>query len=328
MSFFPIFCIIKAMNRRVKKVPRPRASSRSLEKPLLAIMKHISLLLKGEAGDVSIRQSDYLLTIRKQSEFLRSMIQTQLNLLDRELATEAKQRRLAEEQAQAFKQEYQELLSLVTHDLRTPLTVIIGYTRMMLGGMSGKLNRKQIELLSTINREADAEYKLVNRVIEHASAQLERKILQPVSFNLRQAMGPLLAANPDKIFLTSEHPDIKVHADKHIIIRILKDILEVAGSDIAGSGNYVRISLREEGSGVRIIIESPGLFKAIGDISEVFDKYFQVNKDTVGRWKLRLKLYVAKHFIEAHKGKFFAEGDKLIIILPKFECIKKEVRKK
>lgn len=64
---------------------------------------------------------------------------------------------------------HQRLLSGFSHDLRGPLTVIVGFVEVLNWGVAGKLNEKQREMIDYIRREALSLHAVADRIQHHAS---------------------------------------------------------------------------------------------------------------------------------------------------------------
>jgi signal transduction histidine kinase len=64
---------------------------------------------------------------------------------------------------------HQRLLRTFSHDLRGPLTVIVGFVEVLNWGVAGELNEKQRELIDFIKREALSLHAVADRIQHHAS---------------------------------------------------------------------------------------------------------------------------------------------------------------
>jgi K+-sensing histidine kinase KdpD len=64
---------------------------------------------------------------------------------------------------------HKSLLSSFSHDLRGPLTVIVGFVEVLNWGVAGELNEKQKELIDYIKREALSLHAVADRIQHHAS---------------------------------------------------------------------------------------------------------------------------------------------------------------
>jgi signal transduction histidine kinase len=304
--------MIKANKK--KKAPHHSSSASQIEKPIFSIINNLNQLLSGSAGQISDKQSNYLRTVIQQSKFLQEIINTNLKLMNHSLEKEIDLRRQAEQKLKTINQEYQNLLTLVTHDLRTPLTVIIGYTDMLLYGMGGNINLQQREMLEKIKAKAGEEFGLLNHMIEATRRELGKTILKKEKVKLAEFMKKIIAQSRGRATLVCTEPNILVQADKSILTRMVKILISLASeNERAGK---IEVCLTSSDQQARIAFTSPGLLKILGDVSDIFEKYYQINKNTISHWGLGLKLYVVKHFVEAHRGQFLTEADKIIILLP------------
>jgi len=118
--------------------------------------------------------------IAKQND---SLIQTNQELI---LA-----RRQAEE-ANVLKSQF---LANMSHELRTPLNAIMGYSQVMLAGMTGELTKTQIDYQERILVNGRHLLKLINEVLDLSKIEAGRMELISKPFNIRECLNDILAQN-------------------------------------------------------------------------------------------------------------------------------------
>ena len=110
----------------------------------------------------------------------RSLRQTNIEL--------AEARRVAEENARLKSQ----FLSTMSHELRTPLNAVIGYSEIMLEGMSGELNDEQTDNLKRIHINALHLLTLINDVLDLSKIEAGRLVVVPTPFLINDLMDEIM----------------------------------------------------------------------------------------------------------------------------------------
>lgn len=75
-------------------------------------------------------------------------------------------------------------LSCMSHEMRTPLNAVVGYTSMLLQGMAGPLSGDQTRMLARVDENGRRLLSLVNDVLDIARIEADRMPLTPTSFHL------------------------------------------------------------------------------------------------------------------------------------------------
>jgi PAS domain S-box-containing protein len=149
-------------------------------------------------------------------------------------------------------------LSSMSHELRTPLNAIIGFTSLILDGMTGDINEEQREQLTLVKSSSNHLLSLINDVLDISKIEAGKIELSIEEFALNEVVSEVIdlmtpATQKKGIELISETDgDIQVHTDR----RRLKQVL------INLAGNAVKFT--EQGS-VRI---TAGLYKEKGHIHD------------------------------------------------------------
>ncbi|MDP3043569.1 MAG: ATP-binding protein [bacterium] len=209
-----------------------------------------------------------------------------------------------------------EFISIASHQLRTPLTIIKGYISMLIEGSFGRLTDKETGALKKVFESNERLIQLVEDLLDISriesgslrlnfkKARLERIVdsvvneLSPIA----QKRGLELKYKIAKKLL----PKIKIDEEKirQVIINLLDNAIKYTekGSiviDLSRAGNKIHFCVTDTGMGIGRN-EFPSLFKKFSRGKGTF------LIDTAGNG---LGLYVGKMMIEAHHGKIWAESE-------------------
>jgi len=199
-----------------------------------------------------------------------------------------------------------DLISTVSHELKTPLTSIRLAIHILLNEKLGPLSPQQMELLVTAREDSDRLYRVIEDLLDISrieSGQAEIK-LQPVNVEelVLQATDKMRAAFLDrKITLNIElAPDVpRVLADP-IRLQLVFDNLLSNALKYTGMGGKVTIAAQPEDSMVRFAVEDTGIGIAPEYLPRIFEKFFRVpGQDQISSG---LGLTIAKETVEAHGG--------------------------
>ena len=185
----------------------------------------------------------------------------------------------AAEQASASKAKF---LSMMSHDLRTPLMAITGYADVLLQGMHGELNNDQREDLEAIKNAGREVIRLMNDILGFAQLESGRVevVLRPVVVDEAVSRADaLLRARFNERALTFERDesgDLAISADPDRLQQILLNILTNA-IKFTPPGGRISIRCERRQSDVLIHISDTGVGIPADRLADVFEPFVQVS---------------------------------------------------
>jgi signal transduction histidine kinase len=199
-----------------------------------------------------------------------------------------------------------ELLANVSHDLRTPLTLIYGYAEMMYD-FPNEMTKDQAH---TIKDEAKRLTSLINDVLDLSKTEAEMDTLNISEFNLTESiretterLGVLLKKEGFRIDFKYNN-DVFVDADKTKIDRALYNIL-INAVNYSGENKDITIEQSIDDGYVKISIIDNGDGISEKDLPYVWDRYYKSGKPhqraVTGTG---LGLSIVKKIIELHGGRY------------------------
>jgi PAS domain S-box-containing protein len=213
----------------------------------------------------------------------------------------------ARREAEAANRSKDEFLTTVSHELRTPLTAILGWARMLNGGvLSESQGRHAVEV---IQRSAELQTHLVDDILDTSRLITGR-------FNLETSpieVGPILQAAVDVIRPSAEAKSITLQVisdeqtgaimgDANRVQQIFWNLLSNAVK-FTNEGGRVETRLTRVADRIEISISDTGVGIAPQFLSNVFDRFRQADSTSTRRYGgLGLGLAIARHLSEAHGG--------------------------
>jgi len=208
-----------------------------------------------------------------------------------------------------------EFVSIASHQLRTPLTVIKGYISMMLEGSYGELSGIQKESLEKVFQSNERLIHLVENLLNISRIESGRLRINKEKTRLELMVADvteelMIRAKGKGLKLIYKKPKNKlpsVNIDRERVRQIILNLIDNAVKytkkgrvevSVEQKGNYLQCSVKDTGMGIIKV-----------DYLDLFDKFSRgtgtalVHTEGTG-----LGLYVAKQMVNLHKGKIWAKS--------------------
>jgi signal transduction histidine kinase len=219
-----------------------------------------------------------------------------------------------------------ELISILAHEMRTPLTSIKGYSTALLMEEATFSPETQKDFLQIIDEECDVLQDLIHDLLESSiiDAGLLKLGLQPVRLpRLAADVTDSIARRHPQHRLLVDFPDDfpLIDADADRIMQVLSNLLDNAVK-YSSQGGLIVVRGTVQGDEVVISVADQGVGIAPEDLNRLFEKFFRaksgLSRHVVGSG---LGLPIARTIVEAHNGRIWAEsqagqGSTLYFALP------------
>lgn len=209
-----------------------------------------------------------------------------------------------------------EFLSLASHQLRSPLTAINGYTSMLLGGDFGEVNDKQKETISRVYESSKHLTKVVEDLLNVSKIEQGGMKYVMAPFDFEKAAKDLAtdlsitASNRGlKInFETDNKAPYMVNGDMEKIRQVILNLIDNSIKYTKEGGITVKLSKDDSKKKVRLAISDTGMGISPEIIQTLFQKFSRGEGAKMNTGGSGLGLYLAKTIITAHKGEVWAES--------------------
>ena len=222
-----------------------------------------------------------------------------------------------------------EFVGVASHELKTPINVIIGYLDLLQEGIYGQLTPKQKEVLETINKQANGLTRLVKRLLDISRFEASGGKLEVRDIDLQRLLSTLessfsvLAKQRDIAFSVrhGETLPTTVVWDEDRINEVLGNLLSNAFK-FTPRGGKVALSVLPEDGTVVITVTDTGAGISPEQLPHIFDKFYQADNQAQAATKgTGLGLAIAKEVVEAHGGHItvesrVGEGTTFVVMLP------------
>ena len=207
-------------------------------------------------------------------------------------------------EVQRASQMQRDLLANVSHDLRTPLTLIKGYAETVRD-ITGDDKAHRDEQMNIIVDEADRLTALVSSVMELSKVTSGAEKCEKVHFDMGQLCDEVserydavCAQNGWQLKLELPDEELPVYADPNMMQRALHNLLGNAMHHMGADGIFV-LRAAPSAEGVRIEVEDHGPGIAAEDLPYIFDRYYRARQDS-GKVGTGLGLSITKAILQQH----------------------------
>ncbi|NFO28786.1 HAMP domain-containing histidine kinase [Clostridium botulinum] len=200
-----------------------------------------------------------------------------------------------------------ELITSVSHDLRTPLTSIIGYVDLL---KKNEFNDKEKfdNYIEVIDERTKSLNRLINELFEYTKLtshdiKLNYSRLEIVSL-IEQMVGeytPIFNKENLEVVKDITDKDIFINADIEKIVRVLENLLTNA-IKYSVKNSKVLIKLFEENDYVVVSVSNKAKDIAEDDLKNIFERFYKVDKSRKEQDSTGLGLSIVKRIVELHNG--------------------------
>ncbi len=207
-----------------------------------------------------------------------------------------------------------DLITYLAHDLKTPLTSVIGYLSL-LEEAPDMPEEQKAKYVHIAREKADRLERLINEFFEITRYNLQQILLEKETFDLsylliqmKDEFYPLLSAHGNTAVLSSQE-DLTLYGDPEKLARVFHNVLKNA---IAYSYPGTPIEIRAERQDDHIVITFRNKGKTIPQqkLEAIFEKFFRLDEArTSNAGGAGLGLAIAKEIVSLHGGTITAESE-------------------
>ena len=211
-----------------------------------------------------------------------------------------------------------EFLGDVSHELKTPLTVMSGYaqTTKQLAGKPDTLDGGEVSRRMTmISSEAERLSLMVGQILDVTRMEEGRMVMEPVRCYVDEVIHtavethyPILNKNQNRLDIRIESGLPAVHADSARISQVIVNLISNAVRFT--TDGVIAISAKKENDNILICVSDTGMGIAEEQLPYIFERYGKKQKSGGGQdTGTGLGLYICKYIVEQHSGQIWIESE-------------------
>ena len=222
----------------------------------------------------------------------------------------------ANEKLRKLDQAKSDFLSIVSHEIRTPIAMMREGISLCLDEVAGKINETQSDLLTTTLENIDRLTRLVTDLLDISKIEAGKIGLRRSPLDLCDVIKKISKdyknrINEKAIQLKTDIPEkpVEFHADRDKITQVFNNLLSNAVR-FTGTGGKITIRVEEKKEMIECSVSDTGLGIARENISKLFSKFEQIGRvDGPGYKGTGLGLTIVKGLVERHGGHIWVESE-------------------
>jgi len=209
-----------------------------------------------------------------------------------------------------------DFLATISHELRTPIHIVVGYHEMLLDGEMGELTPEQIKTLKRTAASATELSELITAILDAGRIEADRMRLDLAETDLSRLVREI---DTEMRALREERPNVELNwrvegAARRIVTDRSK--LKVVLKNLVGNAlkftndGSVDIRLVAESEAIEVSVIDTGIGIPQAQLQTIFEAFRQVDGSTTRRFNgVGLGLYIARHFAQMLGGRISVESE-------------------
>lgn len=312
----------------VCKEIKSAAETRSIPVIMVTALTDMESRVKG----IAVGADDFLSRPIDRAELI-SRIKSMLRIkrLHEELARESQTARKTSEQLelqqrvlksmstqlmQASHLKYEFIVNM-SHALRTPLNVIIGFSEMLQDELVGSLNERQSKYVGNVLESARELQRLISNIVDVFKIETGKVPLETTEFSLEEAIESAVSAFENtrrdkkiRVSVSVEPAVARIHADPQKLATILENLLSNAFK-FTPPGGSVEVTAEQDNDWVRICVADTGIGLSEDDCQKIFSEFYRVADPAASAHTgSGLGLALTRKLVHMNGGEIWAESEK------------------
>jgi diguanylate cyclase (GGDEF)-like protein len=225
-----------------------------------------------------------------------------------------------------------EFLSNVSHELRMPLTAILGFSELLLDRIGGDLTAEQEEYLKNMQESGHHLLEIINNLLDLSKLRAGRMEVHPVEFDLaelldriRKTVSPLIRKKDLRMEISVSPKLVRLYLDQGKLKQILLNLLSNAIKFTPPGGRIgieaVPARLGEEPA-IQVSVSDTGIGIRPDDLDRIFEEFRQADSSYTREFSgTGLGLTITKRFVELQGGQLrvqsqYGQGSTFTFTLP------------
>ncbi len=217
--------------------------------------------------------------------------------------------------SQEMRQLRADFTSMLVHDLRSPLTVIVAYADLLAQGAGGELSEKPARYMRKIIESGRRMIELIGEILDLSKLEagklkmeFTRVDVAASAVNVVEAMVPVAQRRGIQLEFIGTPESAIVWADGGRLEEVLMNLLSNA-LKFTPDGGRVAVRVGEEDTDVEVAVEDSGPGITADELPLLFEKFSQTQTGrAMPRSGTGLGLVICRHLVEAHGGRIWVES--------------------
>lgn len=289
---------------------------RRVVRPLESLRRGVESIREGDlTARLDIKTGDEIEILADEFNEMAAHLREAYTGLERKVAERTQALTTANEKLEEANKHKSQFLANVNHELRTPVSAIIGYARLVLRATEGRIAPLQKENLQDLLNNAERLLTLIDSLLDFAKIEAGKVEVRAEPVRLDElvhaaasTIEPIL--NGGRVRLVREiAPGIPiVNTDREKLRQIILNLLDNAVKFT--ERGEIKISASREGGSLRLVVSDTGIGIAKEDLDRVFEEFHRGNTTRVDGYRgTGLGLAIVRRFVALLGGSVSVQSE-------------------
>ena len=201
-----------------------------------------------------------------------------------------------------------EFLAMITHELKTPLVPIQGYSDILLGEHLGKLTDKQKERINIIKSSSETLLGIISDLLDAQKLDLGQLRMKKENKNIKDTLMKAIEtlkpeAQQNNIEINAILKDVNIEHDAERISQVVTNLIKNSLTAVKNNKKKIEVTMEDLPKIIKINIKDNGVGIPEENQKDLFKKFYQVDATlTRERGGSGLGLAICKGIIDSHNG--------------------------
>ncbi|RTK95045.1 hypothetical protein EKI60_01150 [Candidatus Saccharibacteria bacterium] len=237
-------------------------------------------------------------------------------------------RHIAHEKNREVQEAKDSLISLASHQLRTPATGVKQFIGMLMDGYAGDVSKEQKRMLQKAYQSNERQLEIINQILHVTRADSGRLVLrkEPVDLHslIRRVIDEHAGSIKDRqqrVIVSKARAGLSVQADPQYLTMVLDNLLSNA-SKYSHPRTTIRITTKQSGDTITIAVSDAGVGISDEDMPRLFQKFSRIDNElSIEAGGTGIGLYLCEQVMTLHDGSITVkstegEGSTFTVSLP------------
>jgi len=207
-----------------------------------------------------------------------------------------------------------EFLAMITHELKTPLVPIQGYSDMLLSEHLGKLTIKQKERIAIIKSSSESLLSLISDLLDAQKLELGQLRMKKEDSNIKDTIDKAIQrlspqSGEKNIQVSSNAIDLTINHDSERIGQVITNLIKNSLTAVEANSGKIEVIMENLPTEIKISVKDNGTGIPLEKQKDLFKKFYQVDATlTRERGGSGLGLAICKGIITNHNGQISVDS--------------------
>lgn len=208
-------------------------------------------------------------------------------------------------------------VSVISHELKTPLHSIMGFVNVILTGKAGELSEVQRDFLETTQDQTQHLQNMINDLLDFSQFESGRINLSLEEISLAELidetitkLAPLAAEAGITLCKGIAASDLSfIRADRTRLLQVLTNLVDNA-MKFTPAGGRVSLEAFDSGTQIQVRVSDTGIGIPPDEREKIFNRFYQIDSSSTRAYRgTGMGLAISKYIIEAHQGRIWVESN-------------------